>query len=260
MPITNTVIMTWTSMIVLFILLLILARHVKMIPGKKQNIIELVFESLLDFLDSITGNVETSMMLFPLVATIILFILAANWVEVLPGLGSIGLNKTVGAVTTFTPFMRSPSSDLNFTLALACVSVFSIQFFGIQRLGFLKRALKYFSFKGVINFFVGILELISDFSKLISFSFRLFGSIFAGEVLLAVMGLLMPFLAPAPFLLLELFIGLLQAIVFGCLTAIFMNLAGEEEEEEIEKMDAEDKKEEEAEYANKKKIAFGNSI
>lgn len=126
--------------------------------------------------------------------------------------------------TEFVPFFRAGTADLNTTLALAISSIFLVQVFGIQtlRLHYFK---KFFDFSNPINAYVGILELISEFAKIISFAFRLFGNIFAGEVLLAVIGFLVPIIAPMPFYGLELFVGFIQALVFAMLSLVFFNMA-----------------------------------
>jgi len=122
----------------------------------------------------------------------------------------------------FVPLFRSTNSDLNNTLALAIVSVASVQFFGIITIGFFKYAGKFFvsPFKKPygVGTFVGLLELVSEFSKMISFSFRLFGNIFAGEVLLVVVSMIIPYIVPLPFMFLELFVGFIQALVFSMLS------------------------------------------
>jgi F-type H+-transporting ATPase subunit a len=127
------------------------------------------------------------------------------------------------------PFLRSTSADLNVTLAIALISVFTIQFMGIAAIGVAKYAGKFFVSPFhkpyFIGTFVGVLELISELAKIISFSFRLFGNIFAGEVLLIVMLNLVPFLVPLPFLFLELFVGFVQALVFAMLTLVFLKMA-----------------------------------
>ena len=125
----------------------------------------------------------------------------------------------------FVPLFRSTASDINFTLALAIISVVATQLLGIAAIGFAKHAAKYISFKGPIQFFVGILEIVSEVAKMISFSFRLFGNIFAGEVLLIIIGFLVPYVVPAPFLMLELFVGFIQALVFAMLTLVFISIA-----------------------------------
>ncbi len=154
---------------------------------------------------------------FPLLASFFIFIFLQNWFGLLPGVGSILINHH--------PLLRGANADLNTTLSLALLSVFLTQYYGIKYLGFKKYLTKFFNFTNPIAFFIGILEMISEISKIISFSFRLFGNIFAGEVLLMVITFLIPILASFPFLLLELFVGLIQALVFSMLTAVFINLA-----------------------------------
>lgn len=126
--------------------------------------------------------------------------------------------------TKMIPLFRGATADLNTTLAIAIVAMSFIQFFGFQSLG-ISYLSKFFNFSNPINFFVGILELVSEFSKIISFAFRLFGNIFAGEVLLTVIAFLMPLVAPLPFLGLELFVGFIQALVFAMLTSVFLKMA-----------------------------------
>lgn len=134
-------------------------------------------------------------------------------------------SKDATAEEHIIPFLRSPSSDLNFTLALAIISVISIQFFGITIIGARKYLKKFFNFSGPINFAVGLLEIVSELSRLLSFSFRLFGNIFAGEVLLLVISFLIPYLVPIPFLGMELFVGFIQALIFSMLTLVFLTMA-----------------------------------
>ena len=130
------------------------------------------------------------------------------------------------------PFLRAPSTDLNFTLALALVAVFMAQYFGVkaQKLGYFKKFFDLGGFKqgagmGIIQLVVGLLELISEFARIVSFSFRLFGNVFAGEVLLAVLAFLIPYLVSLPFIGLELFIGFIQAFVFMMLALVFFSLS-----------------------------------
>lgn len=133
---------------------------------------------------------------------------------------------TAGEHATFTPLLRSANTDLNTTLALAIISVVATTVFGIRQLGLGGYGAKFFNFRGgPIGLFVGILELISEFARLISFSFRLFGNVFAGEVLLAVITFLVPWVLILPFYGLELFVGFIQALVFAMLTLVFMSLA-----------------------------------
>lgn len=268
LPITNALLTTWIVMGAIILFALTAARSFKMVPGTLQLIAELLIGGLYDFFKSITGE-DKIKELFPLIATIFIFVLVSNWAGLIPGLSAIGFNEsgeehsllpTVQAATepvvaqeqgaaapievvtgehtesgvvaevteekhaSFIPLFRGPTADLNTTLALALVSVGSMIFFGIKHLGlgFFKR---YLDITNPIMFFVGILEAISDVSKILSFAFRLFGNVFAGEVLLAVMGFLVPVIAPIPFLGLELFVGFIQALVFAMLTAVFINMA-----------------------------------
>lgn len=124
----------------------------------------------------------------------------------------------------FVPLFRAGTADLNTTIALGLVSIFLTQFIGVKNLG-LSYFKKFFDFSSPINAYVGLLEMISEFAKIISFAFRLFGNIFAGEVLLAVIGFLVPVIAPMPFYGLELFVGFIQALVFAMLSLVFFNMA-----------------------------------
>lgn len=129
-----------------------------------------------------------------------------------------------------TPLLRAPTADLNTTFALAIITFIALQYSGIKALGGLTYLGKFINFKNPIYFFVGILEIVSEFGKIISFAFRLFGNIFAGEVLLAVIAFLIPLFAPIPFLGLEIFVGFIQALVFAMLTAVFLSAATSHEE------------------------------
>lgn len=200
--------------------------------------------------------------------TIFLVVLTANWLELLPGVDSIGVIEEsahgtpllvlipgfLAAVVKGTgetlhetgyvivPYIRAASTDLNFTAALALISVIMTQVIGIRAQGFgyfskffNTRTLFTAPFFGAMDLMVSLLELISEFSKILSFAFRLFGNVFAGMVLLFLVGTMVPVFAQSFVVLFEVFIGLIQAIVFGMLTMIFMAQAtkghGEHEEE-----------------------------
>lgn len=158
---------------------------------------------------------------FPLLASFFLFILFSNWFGLIPGVGTILIREGLEKV----PLLRGATADLNLTIALAIIAFIVIQWTGMSYLGFLPYMKKFINLKNPINAFVGLLEIISEFSKIISFAFRLFGNIFAGEVLLTIIAFLVPVLASFPFLLLEVFVGLIQALVFAMLTAVFINMA-----------------------------------
>lgn len=226
---TNTLLMTWVAMCVLVGFGFFASRKLESVPRGAQNFVEAFIETALDFIEPILGSRKDAVKFFPIVITFFLLIIISNWLEVLPGLGSIGVFKEIEAgghhsMVLFS-FLRSPSSDLNFTLSLAIISVIFTQIAGIGAIGLLKYGSRYISIKSPVDFFVGLLELISETAKLISFSFRLFGNIFAGEVLLIVVGALVPAIVPLPFLALELFVGFVQALVFSMLTLVFLKIA-----------------------------------
>lgn len=159
---------------------------------------------------------------FPLLLSFFIYILIQNWSGLLPGVGSILVKVEEHHEEVFVPLLRGNNADLNATLALGIISVTMIQIYGLKflGLGYLK---KFINLANPINFALGLLEIISEFSKILSFSFRLFGNIFAGEVLLTIVAFLVPVLAAFPFLMLEIFVGLVQALVFSMLTAVFIS-------------------------------------
>jgi F-type H+-transporting ATPase subunit a len=216
---TNSLLMSFFVSIVLIIFSFLFKNKVKLIPGKIQGVIEMILEFFLGLMESVLGSREKAEKYLPLVATIFIFILVSNWLGLLPGVGSFILKEGDKHI----PLLRSPAADLNFTLALAVISVVATNFFGILVLGIVKHAKKFINFSNPINFFVGILELISEVSKIVSFSFRLFGNVFAGEVLLIIIFSLVPYLAPVPFLMMEFFVGAIQAFIFSMLTLVFLS-------------------------------------
>jgi len=224
LPITNALLTSWVVVGLLVLVALLLRRHTSLIPNALQNVVEFFMENFLTLMEGVLGSREQAEKYFPLVGTIFLFILTSNWLGILPGIGSVGFFEHIGGESKFVPFFRSAASDLNMTLALATITVFMIHILAMGAIGIKSHVGKFFSFKGPIEFFVGILELVSEFAKIISFSFRLFGNIFAGEVLL-ITGFLAPFGAPIPFLMLEIFVGFVQALVFAMLTVVFISIA-----------------------------------
>ncbi len=225
-PVTNSLL---TSLVVMAILLIIaVVSYTKSNSGKKKLplTVRIVMEGLYNFLKQIAGDKTET--LFPLLFTFFFFIILGNWIGLLPGVGTIGIWENHGGEKILVPFLRSPNASLSITIALALISVASIQVLSVKALGGKKYLSKFFNLKSPIGFFVGILELISEFSKILSFSFRLFGNVFAGEVLLMVIMFLIPVIVPVPFLILEIFVGLVQALVFTMLTTIFIVVATSE--------------------------------
>jgi F-type H+-transporting ATPase subunit a len=216
-PVTNSLVAAWLSILILFIVAIMVRLKLKLVPSKIQNLFEMVIEYFLNLMEEIYGSKEKAKKVFPWVATFFLFILLSNWLGILPGFGSITFHHA--------PFLRSANADLNTTLALAIISVLISQIFGIAAAGFFRYLKRFINFKGPINLFVGFLEFFSELAKVVSFSFRLFGNIFAGEVLLIVVSILVPYFAPLPFYFLEIFVGFIQALVFTMLTVVFIRLA-----------------------------------
>ena len=220
LPVTNTMLTAWVVMLGLVIVALLVSRNIKKNPGKFQNFIEIIIEGLINFFTTIAGSREVAIRFFPIAATIFLFVLASNWMGVLPGVGSIGYYAQEAGETEFIPLFRSVYSDINMTLALALIVVILSHLYGLFTVGIKHHLGKFIILKSPIAFFTGILEIISELSKIISLSFRLFGNIFAGEVLLIIVGSLVPYLATVPFLGLELFVGFIQAIIFATLAML----------------------------------------
>lgn len=215
---TNGLLLALIVSLILIVSAVIFRSKIKLVPGKIQVVIEAGIEALLGLMGSVLGSREAAEKYLPLIATIFIFILTSNWLGLLPGVGSFYLKEGHATV----PLLRSPAADLNFTLALAIIAVFATNFFGIVILGIFKHLKKFINFSSPINFFVGILEFLSEISRVISFSFRLFGNIFAGEVLLTIMFFLLPYIVPVPFLMLEMFFGMIQAFIFAMLTLVFL--------------------------------------
>jgi F-type H+-transporting ATPase subunit a len=157
--------------------------------------------------------------------TIFLFILSLNWVGLLPGVDSIGIMKEVHGEEKLIPFLHPANTDLNITISFALIAFFAIEIIGIMTLGFFKYGSKFINFSSPLAFLIGIIELFSELARLVSFSFRLFGNIFAGKTLLVIAMFFVPFILPVPILAFELFVGFIQAFIFAVLTLFFIKLA-----------------------------------
>ena len=192
---------------------------------------ETVIEFLFNTAGSVIGDREKTKKYFPLVATLFLFIIINNWLGLMPGVGTIGFYEHLHGEEVFIPLLRAGNADLNTTIALAAVTMIAVQLFGIIAIGFFKYSGKFINFKNPIYFGIGLLELMGEISRMISFAFRLFGNIFAGEVLLTVIAVIVPYIAPLPFFGLELFVGFIQALVFTMLALVFIRMAIDEHAE-----------------------------
>ncbi|MBI4008741.1 F0F1 ATP synthase subunit A [Candidatus Roizmanbacteria bacterium] len=223
-PLTNSYL---TAIIVIFLFFLMAVYYQQQIKKNKRSqffyLLHFAFKGIYNFFGTVVGERINS--LFPLLGSLFIYILFLNWFGLLPGVGSVLIRASQGNETRFVPLLRGNTTDLNTTLILALVAFFSIQYYGMKELGAAGYLGKFFNFSNPISIFTGLLELVSEFSRIISFAFRLFGNIFAGEVILSIIAFLIPVLASFPFLLLEIFIGFIQAFVFAMLTAVFINLA-----------------------------------
>lgn len=262
-PITNGLVMTLLIDLLLVLIVIFTVRNLQLVPRGIQNTVEAVVEAIYNF--ALSVDRKNVAKFFPIPATIFIFFLLANLLALVPTVGSVGMctpkhspeavaslpYSSDGAVAysaakaegeegsstsvfsglpgycsgVVIPYLRAPAADLNVTIAFALVAWIMIQYFGFQALG-LGYLGKFFNFReGVLGIFVGLIELVSEFSRIVSFAFRIYGNIFGGEVILAVMAYLFAFLLPLPFYGFEVFVAIMQALIFAILTLIFMQMA-----------------------------------
>lgn len=243
-PVTNSMVVTWVVAIGLVVFAQLATRRMTEVPGGAQNFLEWLVEGLYGLLESIIGRhlVERTFWFF---ATIFLFILAANWAGLIPGVGTIGWgHHTAEGFRVEQPLFRGANADLNLTLAMALVFFAWWIVWAIQEVGVLGVLKELFAPKGdttgwlralmvVVFFAAGCLEIISILFRPVSLSFRLYGNVFAGESMLETMATMVPgmgWLLPIPFYFMELLVGLVQALVFMLLTAVFTLLICQHEE------------------------------
>jgi F-type H+-transporting ATPase subunit a len=248
-PITNSIIAAWITIVFLVGFSYAVSRRIKLIPGRLQSAFEFLLGWLYDLCQSVAGE-ENGRKFFPVVVTIFLFVGFNAWLGLLPVFGSITAHTAEGEVH----LLRPANTDINMPLAIALIAFISIWFFGFRANG-IRYLSKFFNFgpllrsvkqtftgklksglsgliPGALHSFTGLLELLSEFIRVVSFTFRLFGNMTAGEVLLLVAVFLIPWLFALPFYGLELLIGFIQAIIFSGLALIFLTLAVAPHEEE----------------------------
>lgn len=214
-PITNTFLNALLVDVIIISIIVAVRKNLSKIPNLFQNAVETVIETFYDLTESIAPNRAAK--IFPYLMSFFLFILIANWSSLLPGIGTVGFFENKKLI----PIFRGATTDINTTLALALISAGATHALSIKTLGIKEYLGRYFSLNP-INLFVGILEIISEITKVVSLSFRLFGNIFAGEVVLFTVSGIFAFLFPLPFMLLEIIVGFVQALVFAMLTMAFM--------------------------------------
>lgn len=238
-PVTNTIVNTWMAILIFLVIGIFISRKIALRPTKLQNFFEWILETLFGYFDQITGDRKKTLKFLPLVGSVFFFILVSNWLGLLPGTGSITFDHKM--------LLRPANTDLNLTVAMALTSVIVSHLFGFFTVGVFTHLNKFIQIgtlikslrKGPIAIFtacvelvVGVIEMISEVAKVLSLSFRLFGNVFAGEVLLTVMSSLMGIFVPAPFMLLEILVGLIQASVFAMLTLVYMTVLTNKPHEE----------------------------
>ena len=216
LPITNTLLDTLLVDALLIGGTFYINKRLTLIPSNfLQNAMESIIETFFSLTESIAQHAASK--IFPYFMSFFLFILFINWSSLIPGVGTIGIWKD----NELIPLLRGATSDLNTTLGLALVSAFATHMLSIKIIGIKDYLGRYFSLNP-INLFVGVLEIISELTKIVSLSFRLFGNIYAGEVVLLTVSSIFAFVVPLPFLLLEVIVGMVQALVFSMLTMVFM--------------------------------------
>ena len=242
-PITNSIIAAWLTMIFLVGFCYTVARRMKVVPGRLQSAFEFLLGWLYNLCQRVAGE-ENGRKFFPVVATIFLFVAFNAWLSLIPGFGSITVTTAGGE---HVPLLRGANTDINMPLALALVSFVFVEYFGLKSFGirYLRKFLnvgQFFGslgqvvrgrlraglsglFTGFIHIFIGFLEALSEFVRIVSFTFRLFGNMTAGEILLLVAAFLIPWVFAIPFYGLELLVGFVQALIFSGLTLVFLTLA-----------------------------------
>lgn len=246
--ITNALFTSWVAVAIIIVLSVLVRRGLREVPGKLQNVFEIMIEGALSLCDQVTNNRALSVKIFPIAISVFFLILVNNWLGIMP-LGGFGLVETGEHGRVFIPFLRGGTADINMTLALAVMAVVGANIFGIFSIGIWKVFNKYVNLKALggifkkirheptiilvapITFFVGLIEIIGEFAKVASLSFRLFGNVFAGEVLLVSMAALMAYIVPIPFMFLELLVGVVQALIFSILMVVYFTIAASDHEE-----------------------------
>ncbi len=239
-PVANTFINSTIVLVLFLVAGLILRKKSREIPDKVQNFAESILEVCFKYVDQVTHDRRKSVKFFPLVGSLFFFILISNWLGIFPGIGSIGRWLVVHGEAELVPLFRPANTDLNMTLAMAVLGIAATHVFGILAIGFWKYANKFVKlgdiwrsfrkggisiFVAFVEFGVGLIEIFSEIAKVVSLSLRLFGNIFAGEVLLTVMAGLIAVFVPLPFIGLEILVGFIQAIVFSMLVLVFMSMS-----------------------------------
>lgn len=247
--ITNALFSSWVVVLIIITISVILRSKLREIPKGIQNLFEIIVEGTVSICDQVTNDRKLSLKIFPFAISVFFFILLNNWLGIMP-IGGFGLIEEGAHGLAFIPIFRGGTADINMTLALALMAVFGANIFGAFSLGIWKTFNKYVNLKALgqigkkirkdptiilvapITFFVGLFEIIGEVAKIASLSFRLFGNVFAGEVLLASIAALVAFFIPIPFLFLEIFVGMIQAFIFSILLVVYFTIGASDHDHE----------------------------
>ncbi len=250
LPVTNTLLWTVVVSVLTMVVFVWVAQRMKRVPGPLQNTLEVLVEESYNFTNSVTGSEKKTRRVFPFVFTLFIFILISNLLTFLPGQAAVTLEKAGGVV----PFFRAVMSDYGLIFVLTMIGILTTQIVAIAvhgPLGYVGKFINLKGFKdffknlfkgkfkpgligqGFLDLFLGIMDFVGEFAKIVSLSFRLFGNIFASEVITAVMLFLAPFIIPLPFKFLGILTAVVQAFVFATLTLIYITMASEIEEEKL---------------------------
>ncbi|OIO05377.1 ATP synthase F0 subunit A [Candidatus Falkowbacteria bacterium CG1_02_37_21] len=246
--ITNSLLTSALALIIIITLAWLVRRNLKEVPTGIQNVLEMIVDAFLGIFDSVTGSRKKSLQFAPLVLAFFFFILVNNWMGLLPGVGSIGQLVREHGELVFVPYLRGATADLNTTLALATLGVVLSHIFGVLAVGWWQYLNKFINLKAFLEIpgkirkdpmiilinpikaFVGLIEIVGELAKVASLAFRLFGNVFAGEVLLASISAILAFAVPVPFLFLEILVGLIQALIFAMLVLTYLTISTTAEE------------------------------
>ncbi|MDD5750496.1 MAG: F0F1 ATP synthase subunit A [Candidatus Pacebacteria bacterium] len=250
--VTNSLLCSWIAVFLVVIFSLLVRKKISLIPKGIQSYFEVFLEGSYNLADTVTGSRQKTMKFLPVVLPLFAFILFSNWLGLLPGVGSVGFVSSHNGQSAFVPLLRGGTADLNTTLALSVLAVFLTHIFGTVMAGwwshlnrfvglnlFLELPRKVFKERNYqallinpIKFFVGLIEAVGELAKVASLSFRLFGNVFAGEVLLASMAAIFAYVVPLPFIFLEIIVGIIQALIFSMLILVFLSIMSSSHAEE----------------------------
>lgn len=218
-PVTNTLLTAWIAVLGIALLSILVRYNIALIPNKAMVLVESMVTEGLAYTERTLENAALARKIFPFLLSLFLFVLIGGLIGLLPGVGSVYTGEH------HTYILYPPYTDLNLTLGFAILAFLLIEVVGVTTLGFWKYGGKFVNLHSPIGFVVGVIELISEVARLISFSFRLFGNIFAGKVLILVVMAFAPYIIPVPLLLYEVLVAFIQAGIFAILTLFFVKIA-----------------------------------